>query len=72
MLRHPSYFGFFWWGIGTQLVCGNTLCLLAYAGVLWKFFSSRIKGEEELLVRFFGDEYVGYRERTWVGIPFIK
>jgi protein-S-isoprenylcysteine O-methyltransferase len=70
-VRHPSYFGFFWWGIGTQLVSGNTICLLGYAVVLWRFFSKRIEGEEELLVRFFGDEYVQYRKRTRVGIPFI-
>ncbi|KAE8446793.1 hypothetical protein EG329_011570 [Mollisiaceae sp. DMI_Dod_QoI] len=70
--RHPSYFGYFWWGIGTQLVYGNTICLIAFGVVLWKFFSKRIEGEEELLVRFFGDEYVAYRKRTWVGIPLIK
>lgn len=41
-LRHPSYFGFFWWGLGTQVVLGNVACLVGYAVVLWKFFSSRI------------------------------
>jgi protein-S-isoprenylcysteine O-methyltransferase len=41
-LRHPSYFGFFWWGIGTQLMLGNTVCFLGYAGVLWYFFMKRI------------------------------
>ncbi|KAK0121949.1 hypothetical protein ONS95_010223 [Cadophora gregata] len=72
VFRHPSYFGFFWWGIGTQLICGNVLSLLGYAAVLWKFFASRIDGEEELLVKFFGDEYREYRQKTTVGIPFIK
>lgn len=43
-LRHPSYFGFFWWGLGTQLVLGNVLCFVAYAIVLWRFFYQRIKG----------------------------
>lgn len=43
-LRHPSYFGFFWWGLGTQVVLGNAVCFCAYALVLWKFFSSRIRG----------------------------
>ncbi|EEP75966.1 hypothetical protein UREG_00813 [Uncinocarpus reesii 1704] len=43
ILRHPSYFGFFWWGLGTQLVLGNTVCFLGYAVVLWEFFSSRIR-----------------------------
>jgi len=71
-LRHPSYFGFFWWGIGTQLVLGNVACLMAYAYVLWRFFNGRIRGEEKLLTGFFGDEYIRYRERTRVGIPFIK
>ena len=45
--RHPSYFGFFWWGIGTQVVIGNRVCLFGYAYVLWKFFASRITSEED-------------------------
>ena len=44
-LRHPSYFGFFWWGLGTQVVSGNTLCLVGYAVVLWRFFKDRIQSE---------------------------
>lgn len=52
-------------------MCGNTICLLGYIVVLQRFFSRRISGEEELLVRFFGDEYVKYRASSWVGIPFI-
>ena len=43
-LRHPSYFGFFWWGLGTQLMLGNIVCFLGYAVVLWRFFSRRIQG----------------------------
>ena len=43
-LRHPSYFGFFWWGLGTQVVLGNTVCLAGYIIVLWRFFSRRIRG----------------------------
>ncbi|GAB7339954.1 hypothetical protein MBLNU457_6471t1 [Dothideomycetes sp. NU457] len=71
-LRHPSYFGFFWWAIGTQLLVGNAVCGVAYVLVLWKFFSDRIRGEEEHLVQFFGEEYVDFRKRTGVGIPFIR
>jgi protein-S-isoprenylcysteine O-methyltransferase len=40
--RHPSYFGFFWWGIGTQIMLGNSVCFLGYTGVLWYFFMKRI------------------------------
>jgi protein-S-isoprenylcysteine O-methyltransferase len=43
--RHPSYFGFFWWGVGTQVMLGNTVCFLGYTGVLWYFFSRRISRE---------------------------
>ncbi|CAD6444923.1 fd3ee73f-1640-46dc-9f86-d94d6024a6ad-CDS [Sclerotinia trifoliorum] len=70
-LRHPSYFGFFWWGLGTQMVLGNFYCFCGYTLVLWMFFNRRIKGEEALLIKFFGDEYVQYRKISRVGIPFI-
>lgn len=72
ILRHPSYFGFFWWGLGTQILLGNHVCFLAYAAVLWKFFASRIVKEEKFLVKFFGQNYVQYREDTPVLIPFIR
>lgn len=44
-LRHPSYFGFFWWGLGTQVIMGNTVCLMGYAVVLWRFFRHRIESK---------------------------
>ncbi|KAL8414911.1 hypothetical protein RB594_005931 [Gaeumannomyces avenae] len=69
--RHPSYFGFFYWALGTQLVLGNVVCFFVYAAVLWKFFSSRIRGEEAALVRMFGDEYVAFRKAVGTKIPFI-
>ena len=47
-LRHPSYFGFWWWGLGTQVVLGNWICLVGYAVVLWRFFSGRIESESFL------------------------
>lgn len=71
-LRHPSYFGFFWWGLGSQVVLGNVVCLVGYAVVLWRFFSLRIKREENSLIGFFAMDYVRYKERTRVGIPFIS
>ena len=44
-LRHPSYFGFWWWGLGTQMVLGNGICFMGYTIVLWKFFSDRIESK---------------------------
>lgn len=70
-LRHPAYFGFFYWALGTQMLVGNKLSLVGYAFVLWGFFRKRIEGEERTLVQFFGDEYVGYRQRVGTGLPGI-
>ena len=72
ILRHPSYFGFFWWGLGTQILLGNHLCFFAYTVILWRFFAARIVKEEQFLVKFFGQDYVRYRKRTPVLIPFIR
>ncbi|KAH6606792.1 s-isoprenylcysteine O-methyltransferase [Trichoderma cornu-damae] len=71
-MRHPSYFGFFYWGLGTQLVLGNALCFVAYSAVLYMFFKARIGIEEEKLVEFFGGDYVEYRKRVGTLIPFIR
>ncbi|KFA70010.1 hypothetical protein S40285_02068 [Stachybotrys chlorohalonatus IBT 40285] len=70
--RHPSYFGFFYWGLGTQLVMGNVVCFVGYAVVLWQFFRDRIAHEEAKLVDFFQDEYVEYRKRVSTWLPFIR
>ena len=70
-LRHPSYTGWFWWSIGTQLVLGNPLCVLAYARASWGFFADRIPFEEETLREFYPGEYPAYAARTFVLIPFI-
>ncbi|KAI9189336.1 farnesyl cysteine-carboxyl methyltransferase [Blastocladiella emersonii ATCC 22665] len=70
--RHPSYFGFYWWGIGSQLMLGNFVSTAVYAAVLTRFFLDRIDYEEELLVFFFGENYREYRAKTRVGIPFIR
>ena len=71
IFRHPSYFGFFYWGLGTQLVMGNLICFFAYGAVLWMFFNDRIKREEKSLVEFFKDDYINYRNRVGTKLPFI-
>lgn len=70
--RHPSYFGFFWWALGLQMVLLNPISFLLFALVLWRFFSKRIKVEEEYLVSFFGNNYIQYRNTVGVWIPFIN
>lgn len=71
-LRHPAYFGFFWWSVGTQILLCNPLCTVAYAVASWKFFSERIRYEEAYLRQFFGASYAQYRDCTTVGVPLIS
>ncbi|SPO24757.1 related to STE14 - farnesyl cysteine carboxyl-methyltransferase [Ustilago trichophora] len=70
--RHPSYVGFSYWALGTQVLLGNKVALVGFTGTLWLFFSRRIRAEEKALVEFFGDEYKRYKKRTGSGLPFIK
>merc|ERR1712228_186737 len=67
-LRHPSYFGFFYFSIGSQLLLANPLSTLFYTIASWKFFADRIPNEEEQLIKFFGDDYVQYKQQTIIGI----
>jgi protein-S-isoprenylcysteine O-methyltransferase len=68
-LRHPAYTGFYYWGIGTQLMLWNPICVCLYAYALGKFFGGRIPFEEERLKEFF-DDYGDYMNRTFVLIPY--
>lgn len=70
-LRHPSYFGWFYWSIGTQIMLCNPISTILYAWAAWTFFRYRIPEEEAYLREFFGNDYVEYSKRTFVGIPFI-
>ncbi|XP_050502924.1 protein-S-isoprenylcysteine O-methyltransferase isoform X2 [Diabrotica virgifera virgifera] len=69
--RHPSYVGWFYWSIGTQILLLNPLCVPAYALASWLFFKTRIEIEEITLLNFFGQNYCDYQEKVWTGIPFI-
>lgn len=70
--RHPSYLGFFWWAIGTQLMLLNPFTLFCFIIILYRFFSKRIAYEEIHLIEFFNNDYVQYKERVGTWIPFIK
>ncbi|KAF9913388.1 hypothetical protein BX616_010092 [Lobosporangium transversale] len=72
LLRHPSYFGFYYWALGSQLMMMNPICFVGYGAVLHYFFSDRIFQEEQLLIRFFGQDYRDYKAKTKTGLPFIK
>ncbi|KAJ6628730.1 Isoprenylcysteine carboxyl methyltransferase family-domain-containing protein [Mycena sp. CBHHK59/15] len=69
--RHPSYAGFFYWALGTQVVLQNPVSFVLYSFVMWRFFYYRTRAEERALVQFFGDDYVQYRKRVGTKIPFV-
>jgi len=72
ILRHPSYVGFYYWSVGTQLLLGNALHTVLFAIAAWMFFRRRIPFEEEALVQLFPEEYPAYVKQTWIGIPFLS
>ncbi|EST07549.1 Isoprenylcysteine carboxyl methyltransferase [Kalmanozyma brasiliensis GHG001] len=69
--RHPSYVGFSYWAVGTQVMLGNKIAAVGFVGTLWMFFSRRIRAEEKALIEFFGQKYVDYKQRVGTGLPFI-
>ena len=71
-MRHPSYFGWFYWSIGTQLLLCNPICIIVYALASWSFFNERIQYEEYLLVKFYQESYIKYIHNSYIGIPLIK
>ena len=42
--RHPSYCGFFYWAVMTQVLLGNVASTIAFVFILGKFFVNRIRG----------------------------
>ena len=71
-VRHPSYVGWFFWSVCTQLVLCNPVCMVVYAVTSWKFFAERIYVEEYTLLNFFGEQYRDYQRQVPTGLPFIK
>jgi len=71
LCRHPSYCGWFWWALGTQVILINPVSIVAYALVAWRFFKERINIEENYLDEFFPDKYPNYRREVWSGIPGV-
>lgn len=70
-LRHPSYAGWFYWAVGTQILLQNPVCTVLFALMSYSFFKERIAYEEETLVEFFGSEYESYRKKVGTWMPKI-
>ncbi|XP_032904047.1 60S ribosomal protein L22 isoform X1 [Amblyraja radiata] len=70
--RHPSYVGWFYWSIGTQVILCNPICIVGYTMASWRFFRERIEEEEMTLIQFFGEDYELYKKMIPTRLPFIK
>jgi protein-S-isoprenylcysteine O-methyltransferase len=68
--RHPSYFGFYWWAIGTQVLLGNALSTPIFALVLWRFFYNRIPGEFVKFIPLKSNTYISYRTQSLPSIAY--
>jgi protein-S-isoprenylcysteine O-methyltransferase len=72
-MRHPGYCGWLIWVMGSQLILDNPVSLVAFSLVTWKFFKERIPYEEGLLEKFFGNQYIEYRNTVrFSGVPGIS
>eukprot|EP00754_Rhynchopus_humris_P050785 Rhum_TRINITY_DN9150_c0_g1::Rhum_TRINITY_DN9150_c0_g1_i1::g.31836::m.31836/K00587/ICMT, STE14; protein-S-isoprenylcysteine O-methyltransferase len=73
VVRHPSYCGWFFWSLSSQVALMNPVSLVLYAAASYMFFKSRIPYEEAILAssEYFGQEYIEYRKHTWCGVPFM-
>lgn len=69
--RHPSYVGYFYWAVGTQIMLCNPVSSVLFLWAAWTFFKQRIPYEEETLKQQYRGYYEDYMKRTWIGIPFI-
>lgn len=72
VFRHPSYVGWFYWSVGTQVILCNPICIGLYAYASWSFFKDRIPYEEQLLLKFYKTEYLQYAKTTLLGIPYVQ
>jgi protein-S-isoprenylcysteine O-methyltransferase len=70
--RHPGYFGWAVWAVGTQVLLRNPLATPLFALAAHSFFADRIPYEEAHLTAIFGEAYVRYKRRTPTYLPFIQ
>jgi len=71
-VRHPTYTGWYLFSVFSQVMMLNPICIVLFSYAAFLFFSERVEEEEELLISFFGSEYVRYKSKVPSGLPFIK
>lgn len=70
-IRHPAYTGSILSLLGTSLSFTNLIGLILTIVILGSIYSYRIKVEEKIMEKSFGECYVKYEKNTWRIVPFI-
>lgn len=70
--RHPSYLGFWLFVVGLEICLQNWFTLIVSIITLSWFFNKRIAFEEWFLVnRLYGEQYIEYKRKVGIWIPFV-
>ncbi len=69
-VRHPIYSGFLLALLGTALVLGKLLWLLA-AGLALLTLCLKLRAEETFMLETFGQQYASYQQRVKALIPYV-
>ena len=70
-VRHPLYLSLLLAGPGVALVFASQLVWPILA-MTTAFIANRIKVEETLLAETFQDQFIAYRDRTWLLLPLFR
>jgi len=71
LVRHPGYLGDLVLWIGAGIAAGNGIILGGIALLFLLAYGYRVRVEEAMLTRSFGEAYKQYVRRTWRLIPFL-
>jgi protein-S-isoprenylcysteine O-methyltransferase Ste14 len=71
VVRHPGYLGNLLIGLGFGLATGSWLAVIAIVIVFFAAYTFRIRQEEKMLTKTFGQEYKLYSKSTSRLIPYV-
>ncbi|WP_425448103.1 methyltransferase family protein [Dethiothermospora halolimnae] len=69
-IRHPQYTGFILLTIGMIFDWANLFMLLFFPIIIYTYYKLA-KKEEEDMIKEFGEEYIRYRKKTKMFLPFM-
>ncbi|ANH84069.1 hypothetical protein A8C56_19585 [Niabella ginsenosidivorans] len=70
-IRHPAYAASLLSFMGFGISLNNGVALVVVITAVGLAFYNRIRIEEKLLMKHFGQQYIAYMKHTWRLVPFI-